>query len=133
MRAKRVEAANNKALENQVKKNEAVEIQIKEKQNAKGTFDFIFIYSYKTMMSISILYCVKYLIYICFSSLHHPDDKAVDLLIKRPLPHLLKRQERKTRGAKIAKEREENNALEREKQDAKGISLYILLYAHCIS
>ena len=30
------------------------EIKIKEKENAKGMFDFIFIYSYKTMMSISI-------------------------------------------------------------------------------
>ena len=31
-----------------------LEIKIKEKENAKGMFDFIFIYSYKTMMSISI-------------------------------------------------------------------------------
>ena len=54
MRAKKVETANNKALEIQMKKDKSVEIQIKEKQNAKGTFDFIFLYSYKTMMSISI-------------------------------------------------------------------------------
>ena len=63
--------------------------------------------------------------------LHRPGDKAVDLLIKRPLPHLLKRQERKTRRAKIAKEREENNALEREKQDAKGMSSVFYRYISC--
>ena len=70
MRAKKVETANNKALGIQMKKNEAVEIQIKEKQNAKGMFDFIFIYSYKTKMSISILYCVKYDSYTLFVSPH---------------------------------------------------------------